>query len=173
MRSLGLLMLEGMCACATGTPAPAPSRVETAELVGELKPYSFLLGTWDAEGGGSPGASAGRFTFEADVQGHVLVRRNVSSTPKGKHEDLVVLYVAEPGVVRASYFDNEGHVIQYGVRALDSPPGAEFVTAEGTGGPRFRLTNLRTSDDTLLVRFEVAPPGGAFRTYLEGTARRR
>ncbi|WP_147443278.1 FABP family protein [Corallococcus sp. AB045] len=170
-------MLQALSACATGPqrheqpPLAAPA---VAELTEALKPFSFLMGTWDAEGGGTPGASAGTFTFQPDVQGHVLIRRNESVTPGGRHEDLMVLHPGAQGAVRASYFDNEGHVIQYAARAESSPASAEFVTDEASGAPRFRLSYLLNTDGTLNVRFEIAPPGGAgFRTYLEGTARRR
>lgn len=170
-------MLQALSACATGPqrheqpPLAAPA---VAELTEALKPFSFLMGTWDAEGVGTPGASAGTFTFQPDVQGHVLIRRNESVTPGGRHEDLMVLHPGAQGAVRASYFDNEGHVIQYAARAESSPASAEFVTDEASGAPRFRLSYLLNTDGTLNVRFEIAPPGGAdFRTYLEGTARRR
>ncbi|TSC34229.1 hypothetical protein [Corallococcus sp. Z5C101001] len=174
---VGASVLLSLSGCATtGTQRPveahaAPAKV--VELAGALKPFAFLLGTWDAAGGGTPGASAGTFTFQPDVQGQVLVRRNESSTPAGIHEDLMVLYLATPDAVRASYFDNEGHVLQYAAHAEASPASAEFVTDEGRGGPRFRLSYRLNADGTLNVKFEIAPPGAEFRTYLEGTARRR
>ncbi|WP_161663968.1 hypothetical protein [Corallococcus silvisoli] len=174
---VGASVLLSLSGCATtGTQRPveahaAPAKV--VELAGALKPFAFLLGTWDAAGGGTPGASAGTFTFQPDVQGQVLVRRNESSTPAGIHEDLMVLYLPTPDAVRASYFDNEGHVLQYAAHAEDSPASAEFVTDEGRGGPRFRLSYRLNADGTLNVKFEIAPPGAEFRTYLEGTARRR
>lgn len=173
---VGASVLQALCACATAPRRPEPPPLQAppaAELTEALKPFSFLLGTWDAEGGGAPGASAGTFTFQPDVQGHVLLRRNESSTPGGRHEDLMVLFAGAPGAVRASYFDNEGHVLQYAARAESSPASAEFVTDEAAGTPRFRLSYRLNADGTLNVKFEIAPPGSDFRTYLEGTARRR
>ncbi|WP_147451976.1 hypothetical protein [Corallococcus sp. CA041A] len=173
---LGVFVLQALSACATAPQRheqPPHTAPPAAELTEALKPFSFLMGTWDAEGGGTPGASAGTFTFQPDVQGHVLIRRNESSTPGGRHEDLMVLYPGAPGAVRASYFDNEGHVIQYSARAESSPASAEFVTDEAAGTPRFRLSYLLNTDGTLNVKFEIAPPGAGFRTYLEGAARRR
>src|SRR5690242_10812181 len=110
------MALLGLWACAT----PAPRQVEAsssvraapfepAPLTEDWKPFAFLLGSWEAEGGGTPGASAGVFSFQPDVEGHVLVRRNVSVTPGGRHVDLLVLYQAEPHSFRAIYFDNEEH----------------------------------------------------------------
>jgi hypothetical protein len=41
--------------------------------------------------------------------------------------------------------------------------------------PRFRLIYAKTSDGTLVQKFEMAPPGKpeAFKTYIESTARRK
>ena len=85
----------------------------------------------------------------------------------------MVLFAGAPGAVRASYFDNEGHVLQYAARAEGSPARAEFVTDEAPGTPQFRLSYRLNPDGTLNTTFEIAPPGSGFRTYLEGTARRR
>ncbi|WP_223643593.1 hypothetical protein [Corallococcus sp. EGB] len=172
---VGASLLQALSACATGPRRHEPPLAvpPAAELTEALKPFAFLLGTWDAAGGGTPGASAGTFTFQPDVQGHVLLRRNESSTPGGRHEDLMVLFSGAPGAVRASYFDNEGHVLQYSARAEGSPASAEFVTDGAPGTPRFRLSYRLNAGGTLNVKFEIAPPGSDFRTYLEGTARRR
>lgn len=81
-----------------------------------------LLGKWTAKGGGQPGqASAGGFSFEFDLQGRVLVRRNYSeypataAKPPFRHDDLMVIYQEPQKGTRAEYFDNEGHVIHYSV----------------------------------------------------------
>jgi hypothetical protein len=168
-----------VCACVTpeskpsaaASPAPEPAS-KPPPLLESWKPFAFLLGSWEAAGGGVPGASAGTFSFQPDVQGHVLVRRNESTTPGGRHEDLMVLYQEAPGRFRASYFDNEEHVIQYAVTTSDSPPSAVFLTEDVPGRPRFRLSYVLSPDGTLMNRFEIAPPGADFRTYLEGMARR-
>lgn len=44
-----------------------------------------------------------------------------------------------------------------------SPPSAEFVTDEGHGGPRFRLSYRLNTDGTLNVKFELSSPGAGFR----------
>jgi hypothetical protein len=40
--------------------------------------------------------------------------------------------------------------------------------------PQFRFTYIKTGEDSLEAKFEMAPPGapGAFTMYLEGTAKR-
>jgi len=74
----------------------------------------FSPGRVGSDGGGAPGAGTGAFSFKADLDGHVLVRRNVAVMPNGRHEDLMVVY-RDPQGLRATYFDNEGNTIQYAV----------------------------------------------------------
>ncbi len=156
------------------TPAPeAPSKRDAPKPEDSWTSFAFLLGNWDASGGGAPGESKGKFSFRTDLDGRVLVRRNESSSPSGHHEDLMVIYRAAPSAVRAIYFDNEGHVINYSVTAGEAPPEATFLSDETAGAPRFRLTYRVNQDGTMKVAFEIAPPGAAqFKRYLEGTARR-
>ena len=142
--------------------------------------FRFLIGAWVNEG--KPGEASGGFTLEPDLGGKVLVRRNRAEVPAapgrpaGTHEDLMVIF-REPGAqqVRASYFDNEGHVIRYAVAPRPGKAGLSFVSDPAPSGPRFRLTYTPGGDDTVAVKFEVAPPGqpDGFRTYLEGSARRK
>ncbi len=142
--------------------------------------FRFLMGAWVSAG--KPEEGSGSFTLEPDLGGKVLVRRNVAHLPPapgrrgGKHEDLMVIY-REPGAkqVRASYFDNEGHTIDYSVSALPDAKGLVFVSSPQPSAPRFRLTYTKGEDDKVAVKFEIAPPNKPeeFRTYLEGTARRK
>jgi hypothetical protein len=142
--------------------------------------FRFLIGSWVSEG--RPEEGSGRFTLEPDLGGKILVRRNTAELPaaKGrpasKHDDLMIIY-REPGgqTVRASYFDNEGHVIQYAVRSLPDKKGLVFVSNPEPSRPRFRLTYTRVERERVAVKFEIAPPGKAdeFKTYLEGTVRRQ
>jgi hypothetical protein len=142
--------------------------------------FRFLIGTWVSEG--RPENGSGSFTLEPDLGGKILVRRSVAELPAakgrpaGKHEDLMIVY-REPGgkSFRASYFDNEGHVIQYAVSTLPDKKGLVFISNPDPAGPRFRLTYTRGEEDKVAVKFEIAPPGKAdqFKTYLEGTVRRK
>src|SRR5215475_5386829 len=71
----------------------------------------FLMGNWTGEGGGAPGQGTGNFSFQADLNGQVVVRRNSNQLSGGsKHEDLMVIYSGAPdGAFRAIYFDSEGN----------------------------------------------------------------
>jgi hypothetical protein len=142
--------------------------------------FRFLIGSWVSES--RPEEGSGSFTLEPDLGGKILVRRNTANLPaaKGrpaaKHEDLMIVY-REPGgkTFQASYFDNEGHIIQYSVSSLPDKKGLVFISNPDRSGPRFRLTYTKGERDKVTVKFEIAPPGKAdqFKTYLEGTVRRK
>jgi hypothetical protein len=142
--------------------------------------FRFLIGSWVSDG--KPEKGSGHFTLEPDLGGKVLVRRHIAilpatkGRPAGKHEDLMVVY-REPASkrLRVSYFDNEGHVIQYAVSALPDKKGVVFLSDAAPSAPQFRLTYTKAEGDKVAVKFEIAPPGKAdkFRTYLEGSVRRK
>ena len=139
-------------------------------------PFEFLLGDWTGEGTGTPGQGAGGFSFHPELEGKILVRRNHAEYPASKdqpaahHEDLLTVYI-EGGAYKADYFDNEGHVIHYGV--IPSSAGVVFLSEPGPG-PRFRLTYTKTGPQTVRIKFEIAAPDlpDVFKSYLEATARR-
>jgi hypothetical protein len=123
------------------------------------KGLEFLFGNWTAAGGGDPGTGIGRFTFQPDLNGQIVARRNLAETTgAGRHEDLLVIYRESEGVRKAIYFDSEGHVIRYRV----STPGEKRAVFDSEGeGPRYRLTYW-TDGSVLKGKFEVGD-----RTYLE------
>lgn len=143
------------------------------------QPLQFLLGEWTAEGSGDPGKGSGSFSFRYDLDKKILIRLNRSDYPATKdrpafsHGDLMVIY-PDPNRsgLRAIYFDNEGHVIEYKVN-VPAEGTVEMVSDASPGSPRFRLTYTKSADKGLSVKFEVAPPDqpDAFKTYLEGRAR--
>ena len=150
-------------------PAPAPAADPFA-------PLRFLVGRWQGEDAkGVPGKGSGEFTLRPELGGKVLVRRNVADYPaqNGRpavhHEDLTTVY-PERGELKALYVDNEGHAIHYTVAAAPGGDGAVLLS-EGPG-PRFRLSYLKQGADRIAIRFEIAPPGKDFATYLEAGARR-
>jgi hypothetical protein len=144
----------------------------------EWGPVQFLVGHWTGEGktADHPGG-AGAFSFSPDVQGKVLLRRNFAEYPaeNGKpayrHDDLMAIY-HDPSShdLRAIYFDNEDHVIEYSIHAIDG--GVVFVSDGAQGGPRFRLTYTSAGQDRVTIKFEVAAPGKDFAPYIEATAHR-
>jgi hypothetical protein len=145
-------------------------------------PYRFLLGDWVGEGEGKPGQGKGEFSFTAELDGKILVRRNRAEYPAGggrppiKHEDLLIVYQEDVGKVqKAIYFDNEGHVIHYSPSTSDDGKALVFVSDAKTSAPRYRLTYLKEEAGKVTVKFEIAPPGKpeAFKTYLQGTVRKK
>jgi hypothetical protein len=153
--------------------APAPPVADGPDSAARvarspLAALAFLVGEWSARGTGTPGVSAGSFSFEWSAGARALVRHNRSATPTGQHEDVMLVHPGANGHPRAVYVDSEGHVIEY---AVTSGPGRVVFESAGPG-PRYRLTDRLGPDSTLWNAFEIAPPGGTFRTDLEGTARR-
>ena len=139
-----------------------------------LKRFQFLLGNWAGEAQESQiGPGSGGYSFEAQLGGKILVRKNHSEYSSGvKHDDLMIVYVEEGNAAtpHAIYFDNEGHVIRYTVK-FDGPDRVVF-DSEGPG-PKYRLSYW--PDGAMLKgRFEVAPPGGGgeFKTYLSWRSKR-
>jgi len=141
-----------------------------------------LVGDWVGEGGGQPGqASAGGFSFAPDLQGAAPVRRNFAEYPASKdrpafrHDDLTIVSRGTHGSPqRATYFDSEGHVIEYTVSASPDGSRIEWVSAPEAGRPRFRSTYIFTSPGALKLRFEIAPPDQPekFSLYIEASAHR-
>jgi hypothetical protein len=139
--------------------------------------FRFLIGEWVSDT--KPGEPSGTFTLRPELGDKVLVRRNVADAPAAngrpaKHEDLMVVYRQQVGKpARASFFDNEGHVIQYAVTPLPEKNGLVFVSDPDANGMRFRLTYTKGEGRTVAIQFEIAPPGKVdqFRTYLRGTVR--
>jgi hypothetical protein len=142
----------------------------------------FLLGNWVAEGGGGPGQGTGSFSFTVDLQGAVLIRKNYAEYPATKdkpayrHDDLMVMYKeTATNRLRAVFFDNEGHTINYSIRASGDGNSIEFLSDLEASSPRFRLTYQKAGIATLKLKFEIAPAGkpDTFRTYIEATAHRQ
>jgi len=138
-----LLCFLATCAIALAQPAPP---VPTWDA------YRFLLGEWVGVGGGKPGeATAGGFSFRLDLGDRVLIRHNTSDypahdgRPAAHHEDLMVV---EPAG-RASYWDNEGHVIAYAVEAAEGR--WRFLSPATPGAPRFRQTYTKTGPDAVKI----------------------
>ncbi len=161
------------------TAHQAVQAVKTADL---WEPYRFLLGDWEAiEGSGQPGeATSGGFTMGLDLGDKVMVRKSRADyAPKPgeksgiSHQDMTIVYqVAGETQLRAFYIDDEGHAINY---LVTSPKKgvAVFETDAAEHGPRFRLDYQQNPDRTLTITFSIAAPGGSYKVYTRGTARRK
>ena len=137
------------------------------------KKLEFLLGNWTGvanEKETPRGAGQGGFTFEPQLEGKIVVRRNAAEYTSGpRHDDLMVIYLE--GSPRAIYFDSEGHVIRYNLTFPE--PGRAVFESDGTQpGPRYRLTYWLEKSE-LRGKFEIAPPGAAYAPYMSWGARKR
>jgi len=138
-----------------------------------------LAGEWTGIDTGTPGEATGGFSFRADLQGQVIIRRNYANYPATKdrsafrHDDLMVFHhEGTQSPWRADYYDNEGHVIRY---IVTSDAGKLVCVSEPSpDAPRFRFTYTFDGPQTLKLKFEIASPGkpDAFSTYIEASARR-
>lgn len=129
----------------------------------------FLVGKWAVEVSAESGQQgSGSCSFEAGLQGKVLVRKNHAEYPATKdwtaivHDDLTVIYPDRPtGLLRAFYTDNDGNVINYTVSVSSDGKSAVFLGDAVPAAPRFRLTYALTERDRMTFTFELALPGKA------------
>jgi hypothetical protein len=157
-----------VAACLAAVPARALAAPWTA--------WEPLVGEWIGEGEGKPGAGTGGFTFELEVQGRVLVRRNRAEYPAAqgrpafRHDDLMVLWNAPDGT-RASYWDSEGHVIDY--RCNAAPRAWTCETRDVS--PGFRLEYTLVDPGRLKIQFAISQTGKPqdLKTYIIATAQRK
>jgi hypothetical protein len=159
----------GIALCAASfAQQSAPKPIDRWEAL------QFLLGDWVGKGSGTPGAAAGAYSFHEELNGQILVRRSFADYTAqggGRHEDLLIVYAATPAErMHAIYFDSEGHVIHYNVAT--KPNAAIFESDASQPGPRYRLSYTGAAD-TVSGKFEVAPPGGEFKTYLTWSSVRK
>ena len=155
-----------------------PARAQsTPDKAGDSpwKKLEFVVGKWIGRAGEKDtplGAGQGGFSFELELNRKIVVRRNHAGYSSGaQHDDLMVIYLDAPNdTPRAIYFDTEGHTIRYNLTF----PAANKVIFESDGsqpGPRYRLSywlNMRALDG----KFEVAPPGADYKTYMSWTSKK-
>lgn len=139
--------------------------------------WNYLIGEWAGEGSGQPGQNEGSFSFQTDLDGKILVRKNHTFFPETPsvaaktHDDLLIVYPGSQGGSQdAIYFDNEGNTIKYKVSFTEN---SIILTSEkSASSPRFRLAYIKLDDKTVNITFEMASPDApeSFRTYLSGKA---
>ena len=144
-------------------------------------PLAFLIGDWVGGGTGEPGQGTGQFSFHYDLQKRILVRTSYAEYPATdgraafRHDDLILVYKeSEKAPVRAIYFDNEGHVINYSVLVQEDGDRIQFISDLIPAIPRYRFTYVKAGMNALKLKFEIAAPGkpDSFSTYIEASARR-
>jgi hypothetical protein len=149
---------------------------------GDWGPLQFLVGKWTGAGGGGPGQGNGAFSFTPDLQNQILVRRSFAAYPPAdgkpafRHDDLMIVYRDQASHdFHAIYFDSEEHTIQYLVKPVGG--GVVFESAPAPSTARYRMTYTSMSDSATgapaaKFKFEIAPPGKDFTTYIEASLRR-
>ena len=139
--------------------------------------WDWLVGEWIGEGSGQPGQGVGTFSFGYDLEKNILVRKSHSeypasdNKPKTIHDDLMIVF-PDPsgGLIRAIYFDNEGHIINYTVAFSDK---SIVLTSDKTPNvPVFRLTYTLLENQTVNTKFEMSQDGVNFMLYIEGKSRK-
>jgi hypothetical protein len=176
-------LLTALFACLL---AVVSSPAQTSAPSDPWQPLKFLTGTWEARTSDTPGSGTaqakvtGVYSFAFELNSHVLARHSSSASCKApadfncEHSDLLYLYLEGPAgnpVIKAIYFDNEGHTIHYDV-TTPAPTTAVFLSDPATPGPQFRLVYERKDNErkeaTLSGKFQMKMPGQPeFKSYLE------
>jgi hypothetical protein len=141
----------------------------------------FLLGSWEAKttGGMAQAQSSGAYAFRFELRDHVLARHSSGGACKGpedfdcQHSDLLYIYPAGDGqILQAIYFDNEGHIIYYGV-STPRPGSVVFLSDPAQPGPQFRLS-YELAGGLMTGKFQLRMPGQTeFTSYLKWGGKRQ
>jgi len=139
--------------------------------------FDWLMGEWVGEGIGKPGQGTGTFSFRQDLDKKILVRKSHSFYPSADnkpeiiHDDLMVIYSNVSGEpIKAIYFDNEGHIINYSVES--SEKSVVFTSNKIPTIPVFRLTYTLLENKLVNTKFEMSQDGVKFITYVEGKSKK-
>ena len=83
----------------------------------------------------------------------------------------MIIYLDAPdSKPHAIYFDSEGHVIRYNL-TFPSANNVVFESEASQPGPRYRLSYWMNGP-ALDGKFEVAPPGADYKTYMRWTSKK-
>ena len=170
-----VVIIGSLCAALSGQQKPVPSPADP------WRSLRFLIGAWDArtQGGTAGAASSGTYVFQLELRNHVLARHTINAGCKGpsdfdcEHGDLLYVYQDSPGqLLKAIYFDNEGHVIHYDV-TTPSEHSAVFLSSSSQPGPQFRLV-YELKGGVMGGKFQLRMPGQSeFKSYLEWSGVRK
>jgi hypothetical protein len=142
-----------------------------------LEKWNYLIGEWAGEHTGKPGQGEGKFSFQTDLSGKILIRKSHTVFPATaksaeiNHDDLMIIYQGSgDNAQEAIYFDNEGHTIKYKVSFTDK---SIILTSDIIANEtRFRFTYTSIDAKTVNASFEMASPQAPedFKMYLSGKA---
>ena len=139
--------------------------------------WNYLIGEWVGEHNGQPGQGEGKFSFQTDLDGKILVRKSHTFFPATAnsseiiHDDLLIIYQSGSNSEQeAIYFDNEGHTIKYKVSFTET---SIVLTSDiAANATRFRFTYAAIGTKSVNASFEMASPQAPddFKMYLSGKA---
>lgn len=165
----------------TSVPASTQPSAPTSAKADPWAGLRFLLGSWEAKtcGGVAQAQASAGYAFRLELRDHLLARHSRSgacSAPDDfncQHSDLLYIYPTGNGsAFEAIYFDNEGHVIHYGV-TTPKPGTAIFLSDPAQPGPQYRLS-YTFLDGVMSGQFELKMPGQTeFTSYLEWSGKRQ
>jgi hypothetical protein len=139
--------------------------------------WNYLIGEWVGEHNGQPGQGEGKFSFQRDLDGKILIRKSrtvfpaTANSAEIMHDDLLVIYMdSGDNAQEAIYFDNEGHTIKYKVSFTDK--SIILTSDKSANSTRFRFTYTIIDTNTVNASFEMASPAAPeeFKMYLSGKA---
>ena len=130
-------------------------------------------------GGSARAVSTGSYLFQLELRSHILARHAINTECNGpadfdcEHGDLLFVYPEGPGQsLKAIYFDNEGHVIHYGVSTFEDRR-VVLLSDPSQPGPQYRLS-YELKGAIMSGKFEMRMPGRPeFSTYLEWSGGRK
>jgi len=161
--------------------SPAPTAVKSPAKVDPWAGLRFLVGSWESKttGGVAQAQASAGYAFRLELRDRILARHSRSgacSAPDDfncQHSDLHYIYPTGTGsAFEAIYFDNEGHVIHYGV-TIPKPGTVVLLSDPAQPGPQYRLT-YTFLEGLMSGQFELKMTGQTdFTSYLEWSGKRQ
>ncbi|HXX62822.1 MAG TPA: hypothetical protein VEO56_03410 [Bacteroidota bacterium] len=138
---------------------------------GSLSQLDFLIGNWVTPAKAEE--ARGMCSFSWDLQKRVIVRKSFAEYPQRgtqgpfRHDDLMIIYCDKDSLLRADYFDSEGHVISYEIEAARKGE-VTFISGVKPRSPRYRLIYRASAGGAIEGQFDTASPESpeSFATYL-------
>ena len=167
------------------TVGQAPTNTNSADQADPFKPVRQLIGKWEGESQGKPGAGKMEREYLFVLSNRFLQVSNKATyppqekNPKGEtHEDLGFIgYDRALKKLIFRQFHIEGFVVQHSLESI-SEDGRSFVFTSTAienipTGWRARETYRFLNADEFIETFALAGPGKEFETYSESRFRRK